>query len=171
MRRIMLEPLKRFKKKAILFFSVTAFILSAPATGYAATGTITVAALVLSKNTCSISTSNLNLNVGALDPENSIDINVGSSIDFSCNGNAGSTTIAVADDNGMYETGIDLNRMRHLQVTTEFIPYSLTITPPSGPVPLGVGQSLGVTLFISGSDYRNAYAGAYEDTVVVTITP
>ena len=164
-------PLTGFKKKAILFFIVTAFVIAFPATGHSATGTISVSALVLSMNTCSISTNNINLDVGALDPENPADINVGSSIDFSCNGNAGPTNITVTDDDGMYETGIDSNRMRHMKVLTEFIPYSLTITPPAGAIPLGVGQSLGVTLFISGADYRNAFAGSYEDTVVVTIVP
>lgn len=165
-----MEPLAGYKR-AILFFAVMAYVITLSVTGHAATGTITVTALVLAKNTCSITTGNLNFDVGALDPDNPVDINVGSSIDFSCSGNAGSTTITVTDDDGMYETGIDSNRMRHLQVATEFIPYSLTITQPSGSIPIGVGQSLGVTLFISGADYRNAFAGSYEDTVVVTIAP
>jgi spore coat protein U-like protein len=171
MGRIMSGPLTGYKKKALLLLAVMAFVIVSPAIGYAATGTITVTAVVLSINTCSVSTSNLNLDVGALDPENPVDINVGSSFDFSCIGNAGSPTITVTDDDGMYEAGIDLNRMRHVKEITEFIPYSLTVTPPAGPVPLGVDHSLGVIIFISGSDYKYAYAGTYEDTVVVTITP
>jgi spore coat protein U-like protein len=158
-------------KRAIWLFAVTAVVLSAPAAGHAATGTITVTAVVLAKNQCAISTDNLNLDFGALDPVNPVDINLDSSIDFSCTGNAGTTSISVSDDDGRYETGIDLNRMRHVQVATEFIPYSLTITPLSGDVPNDVGQSLGLTLFISGADYKYAFSGAYEDTVVVTLEP
>jgi spore coat protein U-like protein len=62
--------------------------------------------------------------------------------------------------------------MRHATDVTEFIPYSLSLSPTTG---TGSGPATPITLTIDGSilnaDYVNALAGNYSDTVVLTITP
>lgn len=64
------------------------------------------------------------------------------------------------------------NRMKHATLT-EYIPYTLTITP--APAGTGFGNGKDVTLpvvaSIAASAYENAPAGAYSDTVVLEVSP
>jgi spore coat protein U-like protein len=137
----------------------------------AATSTLTVGATVISKNNCRFRSGPATLNFGNLDPGNAIDITQTASMQFRCQGSAPMATFAFATDDGLYETGPGANRMRNTTTVTEYLPYSLSLSPASGTVPKGVEQTLTVTGTVTSSNYRSAYAGNYSDTVVISLTP
>ncbi|HEX6828864.1 MAG TPA: hypothetical protein VF104_07785 [Burkholderiales bacterium] len=91
--------------------------------------------------------------------------------DARCVGSANPATFAITQDGGRYETGPGQNRMRHASVTTEFIPYTLAISPQNGTVARNQSFPVTVTGNILGSNYQSAQAGAYSDTVILTINP
>jgi hypothetical protein len=55
--------------------------------------------------------------------------------------------------------------------TTEFLPYGLSLSPVSGTVARNTNQILAVTGTVLGASYGSAAAGAYSDTVTLTILP
>ncbi len=75
----------------------------------------------------------------------------------------------ITDDDGLYESGTT-HRMKH-ETLTEYIPYSFTYTAtgtgngPSNPITMNISST------VLASDYLNASAGSYSDTVTLTITP
>lgn len=81
------------------------------------------------------------------------------------------TAYTITDDDGLYETGANVNRMRHGVTATEYIPYTLTYTAAGA----GGGRNSTITMDISGQvtavDYLDALAGNYGDTVTLTINP
>lgn len=129
--------------------------------------TLTVSANVV--GTCKFSAATSTLAFGALDPTLATDATATGSTTFWCTKGASYT---VTDDDGLYETGANANRMRHETIGTEYIPYALTYTPTSGS---GSGKTSTITLNISGTianaNYVNASAGNYSDTVTLSITP
>jgi spore coat protein U-like protein len=83
------------------------------------------------------------------------------------------TTATITVGNGTNFTGGN-KRMKSLANPTEFIPYTLALTPVG--VITGLGKNTPISLTISGTvltaDYVNALAANdYTDTVVITITP
>lgn len=79
------------------------------------------------------------------------------------------TTSVIAANNGLNFSG-----SRRVTDGTNFMPYALGL---SGDAQVGTGHGAGqdLTLAVSGTitdlNYQNAPAGAYTDTVVLTITP
>jgi len=147
-----------------------AMVLSLVLTGVAFaldTNTITVSANV--SGNCKFNTATSTLGFGALDPNSSSDASASAMVTFWCTKGSG---YSITDDDGLYETGVNLNRMRHAVDNAEFIPYTLTYNPASG---TGTGKTVPITLNISGTianaNYVNALAGDYGDTVVLTINP
>jgi spore coat protein U-like protein len=128
--------------------------------------TVNVTANVV--GTCKFTTDSATLDFGNLDPAVGSDVTKNTSLEFWCTKNA---TYTVTDDDGLYETGTDQNRMKHATLA-EYIPYSFSYTPTTGS---GAGKDSPLTLNISGtvlgSDYINASAGSYSDTVTMTISP
>jgi hypothetical protein len=61
--------------------------------------------------------------------------------------------------------------MRHATDTTEFLPYSLSITPSSATVPRFAVQTATISGTVAPVDFRNAMAGDFSDTVVLTLDP
>lgn len=137
----------------------------------AGTNTLSVTATVLSKNICMFSTASSTLNFGSLDPATPVDVTVSTTFDFRCMGSNPIASYVISDDDGLYETAPNANRMRHTTVFTEYLPYNLTLSPTSGTIPKGVWTSLTVTGTVFGVDYQNAYVGSYADTVVISIVP
>jgi spore coat protein U-like protein len=78
---------------------------------------------------------------------------------------------AVADDDGVYETGVGARRMRHATVLTEYVPYSFSYTASGTGLGKGTPITLTLTSAVAEADYINAQAGAYADSVILTITP
>jgi spore coat protein U-like protein len=137
----------------------------------ASTSSVTVAATVLSKNQCKFSTSSAALGFGNLDPANPINKTVNTSINFRCMGSSPISTFLINDDDGLYETGPNANRMRHSTLGAEYIPYSFALTPRTGNVPKNTLQTLTISGTVSGLDYQNAATGNYSDTVIITLEP
>lgn len=131
------------------------------------TNTLTVSASVV--GTCKFSTGTSTLAFGGMDPSSAADATAAGSVTFWCTRGA---SYSLVDDDGLHETAPNANRMQHTTDTTEYIPYSLSLSPTSGS---GSGPSTPVTLTINGTvanaDYVNALAGSFGDTVVITVTP
>ena len=158
--------MRTFPVALILFILGIASIVNA-----ADTHMVAVTATVLSKSECKFNSKTSNLNFGNVDPANPIDKTTSTSITFRCGGSPPSATFSITDDDGLYETGPDANRMRHTTVTTEYLLYSLTLNPTSGTVPKNTDQTLTITGTVKGVDYQDALSGSYSDTVVISITP
>lgn len=152
---------------------LTALALNLPIGGGSEAGTIdlTVTAVVLSKSNCKFNSATSALNFGALNPASSSDVTVNTTVIFVCRGSAPIATFFIIDDDGLYETGPDTNRMRNTTVTTEYLPYSLTLSPITASVPRNVNQTLTISGTVRATDYQNAYVGSYLDTVVLSIDP
>lgn len=146
-------------------------IFMAVSIGYAASSTVSVTAVVLSKSNCKFNSATAALNFGNLDPTTPIDRTITTSITFICHGSANPATFSITDDDGLYKTGTDANRMRHTTVITEYLPYSLTLNPTSGTVPKNTNQTLTISGTVKGTDYQNAYVGNFSDTVIISISP
>ncbi len=153
------------KKVAVLGAALTALVMSASAMA-GGTNTLTVSANVV--GTCKFSTATSTLAFGALDPSVGTNVSATGSTNYWCT--KGVTTAAISGDNGAnFSTA---RRMKHATSATDFIPYSLTLTP-SATAPAGPGTllSLGLAGGVLGTDYTAVAAGNYSDTVILTITP
>jgi spore coat protein U domain-containing protein, fimbrial subunit CupE1/2/3/6 len=146
--------------------------LSVLPAGAADTKQLSVTAVVLSKSNCKFSTNTAsNLDFGTLNPASGSTVVQSTSFNARCEGSANPATFTITQNSGLHETGPGLNRMRHVSVATEFIPYSLAINPSSGTVPKGEIFPITVTGTVLGPSYQNALVGNYSDTVVLTIDP
>lgn len=133
---------------------------------------ISVTATILSKNQCKFGNpSSRTLAFGTVDPLNAVDVTAQVQLTFTCNGKDDPAAFSIGDDDGLYETGPNANRMQHLVSPGVYLPYSLTLDPTSGSAPKGSAQTLTVTGVLKGSDYQTAPAGDYSDTVTLTIQP
>lgn len=135
------------------------------------TSIVIVSATVLSKSECKFNSKTASLSFGNLDTSNPVDRVVSTSITFRCGGSVPMATFSITDDDGLYETGPNQNRMRHTTITSEYLSYSLTLEPTSGTVPKNTNQTLTITGTIKGVDYQDATAGSYSDTIVISISP
>ena len=154
-------------KKLLSLAMVLGLVLLTGVAFAADTNTVTVTANVV--GTCRFNSGTSTLAFGALDPSSGAPATASASPTFWCTRNA---TYSVTDDDGLYDTGPNANRMQHATTLTEFIPYTFTYSPTTGQ---GQGRTTNITLNISGTvafaDYQNSAAGDYADTVVLSITP
>ncbi len=153
------------KCKVLLMIALVVIVsLSSNAFG-ADTGTVNINATVV--GTCKFTTNTANISV-TLDPSVGGTVTGSGSLVFWCTKNASYT---VTDDDGLYETGPNANRVFN-SLASEYIPYTFTYTPTSG---TGSGPQNTITLTLTASfaqtDYENAAAGTYSDTVTITVTP
>jgi spore coat protein U-like protein len=156
------------KMKKLLGLAMVLGLVLLTGVAFAAdTNTVTVTANVV--GTCRFNSATSTLAFGALDPGTGGDVNASTSTTFWCTRNA---SYSITDDDGLYETGVNANRMRHATTLTEYIPYTFSYNPTSG---TGNGRTSPITLNINGTvtfaNYQNAEAGDYADTVVLSITP
>ena len=119
---------------------------------------------------CSFNTTTGTLAFGNLDPGIGADVTVSSSISFRCVG-SDPVVFSLTDDDGLYESGPNLNRMRNAAAATEFLPYNFFLTPVAGTVPKNTNTNITITGTVKGIDYQKAYVGSYGDTVTLTIAP
>lgn len=157
------------KQIALIVLFVSAW-LSTAASVVADTHTLTVSANVV--GFCKFDSASSTLDFGDLDPSSGSDATaLNETVAFWC---TRGVNYSIGDDDGLHENGVaNGNRMQHETNTAEYVPYTLSYTPTSG---TGDGpQSAHVSMSISGTianaDYTNALAGAYADTVVLTISP
>ncbi len=147
-------------------------LLLAGSTGFAGTGTVSVSATITSGGFCWITTNNANLSFGVLDPGSPVDVTRTTTLNFRCLG-LSSVTYAVTDDDGLYETGPDRNRMRRTAAPVAYLPYSLDVSPRSATVSGNpfVLRTLTISGTVQGADILGANPGNYSDTVLLTINP
>jgi|FaiFalFF_MnMetaG_3_1042247.scaffolds.fasta_scaffold18103_2 spore coat protein U-like protein len=130
---------------------------------------------------CKFTTASATLNFGNLDPAVGGDVNATTTLTFWCTKRA---TYTITDNDGSNSSGTQ-QRMKHASLT-EYIPYNFCYKS-TGPAPTpcttdttsdtgtGAGKTSPITLNISGtvleSNYIDASAGSYSDTVTMTINP
>jgi len=131
---------------------------------------LNVSATVLSKSVCRFNSATASLPFGTVDPSTSSDVTATTTVTFRCMGSAPIATFFIADDGGLYAAAPGQHRMKH-SVLPQYLPYDLTLTPASASVPKNVIQTLTITGTLRATDYRDAFAGAYTDTVTLSITP
>jgi len=141
------------------------------------TATVNVSAIVVGN--CKF-LSGATLDFGNLDPAVGTDANATTSLQFWCTKNA---TYTITDNDGANKSGTT-HRLKHASLT-EYIPYTYCYSTSGAVTPCntdtasvtgnGQGRTSPITLYISGTilgtDYINASAGSYSDTVTMTINP
>lgn len=164
--------MRRWPLLGVLTFQVC-LGLQSPARA-ADTVTVSVSAVVVSGGFCRFwprPNPTRNLNFGTLDPANPVDVTVNATLTFFCIGFP-TITWAISDDDGLYETGPDQNRMRNTTFLTEFIRYSFDVSPRSGTVPGPIRlTTVTLTATVRGVDYQDAAVGNYSDVVTLTLLP
>lgn len=151
--------------KKILFamLAVAAMAGTAMAAG---SNTVGVSGTVLS--TCAFSTGGTAA-FGNLDPTTAANVNATmTQPTFWCTNGVAYT---ITDDIGLNEAVPGTAPRRMKNGVANYIPYSFTYTATG----TGAGKSTAITMNIAasvaGTDYQNAPAGAYADTVTLTINP
>ena len=97
-------------------------------------------------------------------------MNATASVDYVCRGSAPVAAFLFTDDNGQNPSGPGARRMRHA-AAPELLPYDLAFSPASGTVPKNVHRTLTISGTVRWTDFRGSTAGAYTDSVVVSILP
>lgn len=137
----------------------------------AGASTLAVSATVLSKNKCSFNSANSALSFGTVNPSNATDVIATTTLSFRCTGSSATASFAISDDSGLYSSGPAQPRLKHGTLASEYLPYSLSYSPQSGSTPKNTDTTLTVTGTLRATDYQNSYAGAYSDSVVISINP
>lgn len=153
------------KQKLMVAGLCAAGLLASGAALAADTNTLTVNASVT--GTCKFNSATSTLDFGALDPSSTSNATASNTTTYWCTkGSVASTTAG----NGLNYSGT--SRQLVGPSPTDLIPYSLSLT---GGTQTGAGKSTPLTLTMNGginnSNYINATAGSYSDTVTLTITP
>jgi len=134
------------------------------------TSSVSVAATVLTRSNCRFDSRTSTLDFGALDPSVAADVNAVATVDFVCRGSAPVAAFLFTDDDGRNPSGPGARRMRRA-AAPEFLPYGLAFSPPSGTVPRNVHRTLTISGTVRWADFRDATAGVYSDSVIVSILP
>ena len=145
--------------------------LAAPvSSAFGDTSSVAVTATVITRSNCRFDTRRSTLDFGALDPAVAADVNAVATVGYVCRGSARVAAFVFTDDNGRNPSGPGSRRMRRA-AAPEFLPYSLVFSPPSGTVPRNIRRTLTISGTVRWADFRNATAGAYADSVIVSILP
>jgi len=132
---------------------------------------LAVGAVVLSASNCKFrSGAGSVLPFGAINPASLTNATASVTLVIRCQGSAATASYAVTANDGLYGTGPGQPRMRHAVTPTEFLPYTLN-TPLSGTTPKGADTNVVITGTITPAQFQNALAGAFSDTVVLTLLP
>ena len=132
---------------------------------------MTVSAVVLSKSNCKFNPGATILSFSSIDPSSVSNATATMTRTFTCNGSAPLATFSISAGDGLYSTGPGARRMQHTTIPTEFMAYALSLSPASATVSKGTVQTLTVTGTIQPFEFQNVAAGAYQDTVVITLAP
>jgi hypothetical protein len=146
-------------------------LLAAGVPAWADTSQLAVSAVVLTRSTCNFQTGTATLNFGTIDPSSSTTATASTTMRFWCIGFTGTTTYSVQAGNGLYSPGAGLRRVRHTTSTSDFMAYTLNITPASGTIGFFATQTITLSGTIVPTEFQNARVGAYSDTVVISVDP
>ncbi len=132
---------------------------------------VSVSATVLSRSSCKFRTSSAALPFGTLDAALTADRVVNATLDFRCQGSAPIASFIFSSDDGLNESGPARPRMRHATAPTEYLPYSLGLSPATGTIGKGVTGTLTLTGTVTPADVAGSIAGSFSDTVTLTLLP
>ena len=142
-----------------------------PGAGAADTFSLAIGATVLSKSNCKFtSAAGSVLAFGNIDPSTGTNATASATLTINCTGSAATAAYSIASDDGLYSTGPGAPRVRHTVTTTAFMAYTLN-TPLSGTTSKNTATPVTITGTITPANFQNALAGAYADTVVLTLSP
>jgi len=129
--------------------------------------------LCFGATSCRFGTGQASVNFSILDPASSSDSEVSVLMTLRCTGppKIDPVPFLITDDDGLYETGPDQNRLRNTIVSSEYIPYSFSVLPSSGLAPRNTSVDITIKAGIKASDIQNAYIGSYSDTITLTLSP
>ncbi|HEX7888040.1 MAG TPA: spore coat protein U domain-containing protein [Ramlibacter sp.] len=131
-----------------------------------------VGAVIVSKSNCKFNTPTLLLDFGTINPASTTTATASVSSSVTCNGGQGSTvTLAFTLGAGTFDSGPGARRMRHATTLTEFLPYSLGVTPASATIAKNGTLAFTVNGSILASQFQNVMAGNYTDRVAITVSP
>jgi hypothetical protein len=150
---------------------VAALLTVAGGQAQADTSQLAVSAVVLSRSTCRFQSGPATINFGTIDPTSASPVSASTTMRFWCIGYRGPTTYAVVPDDGLYSPGAGLRRMRNTTSSSDYLAYSLSVSPSSGTLPWLAAQTITVTGTVAPADFQNARFGAYSDTVQVSLYP
>lgn len=156
------------KRLALIALLLSAMCACAQAAG---NGSVAVSAVVPSKSNCKFSSGTLALAFGTVNPASTVNATAAATTTFTCNGSAPMATFSIGAGDGLHPSGPGARRLQHASFPAEFMAYSLSLSPTSATVPKGAVQTLTVTGTIQPFEFQNVRAGAYQDTVVITLTP
>jgi spore coat protein U domain-containing protein, fimbrial subunit CupE1/2/3/6 len=147
--------------------------LLVPTVVHAATSAaiVSVDATVITKNSCKFQTGPGNI-AFSLDPLNPVNVSAqdSSNILVRCSGSGDPATFSISDDGGLHDVVAGQKQLMATIVgVPHYIPYTMGYSPTT--IPHNTDVQLTVSVSVPGSSYVNAYAGAYTDTVTLTITP
>lgn len=131
---------------------------------------MTITAVVVSKANCHFNNTNLTLDFSAINPASTADATASVSGSVSCTGGKTDTTVGFTVGTGIFASG-GTRRMRHATVPTEFLPYSVSISPAGATIPKNSSLNFTLSGTITASQFQNVMAGSYLDLVVVTVLP
>lgn len=132
---------------------------------------MTINATVLSKSQCRFTSTAATLDFGNLDPGSGLPVATSAGLIVRCGGSANPATYLITDDDGLNSSGPGARRMQHTTLPGNFIPYSLSYNPATATISKNTNAPITIDATILGPDYQSAPAGAYTDTVVLTIAP
>ena len=131
-----------------------------------------VSATVLSTSVCKFNApGSTTLPFGTIDPSGAANATATGSLVIRCGGSASSATFAITDDSGLHSTGAGAYRMQHAVTATAFLGYSVGYSPQTATIPKNTNQTITVTGTVTPTQYGNAIAGNFTDTVTVTVSP
>ena len=156
---------------AKLYAAIVLLAGAFPAGAATSAATLSVTATVVSKNVCKFTSPTATLAFGVIDPRLTTNATASVNATFKCTGSSATAAFLITSNDGLWSTGTNARQMRHATITTEFMPYALTVSPSTGTVVKNVDQTLTITGTVLPVDYQNRFSGAYSDTVVLTLTP
>jgi spore coat protein U-like protein len=157
-------------KLLVLALAASGAMIAAPAFAASTTHTLSVTATVSGTckfNSAGPTTLTIATGAGVIDPSAAGPATGTANVTFRC---TTGTTSAITGDNGLNFSG----SRRVKNGAANFMPYALSLLNAAQ---VGTGHGAGqdktvqVDASIIAADYQNATAGAYTDTVVLTITP
>jgi spore coat protein U-like protein len=147
-----------------ILFMMLAMLLAMAGTSMAATVSNTVPVTATILGSCTINTAAASIDFGSLDPVLApAVVATVAQPDITCTNLMAYT---ITDDDGLYETGVDQNRMWDAAVN--FIPYTINYT--SARVGTGAIDPMDITGNIAAGAYTGFPNGNYNDTITFTVT-
>ena len=137
----------------------------------ASTAVVAVRAVVLSKSNCKLTTgATATIDFLTIDPSSTLTLTKSAPMSLTCQGSAASATFSITADIGLHPNTSGTRRMLNGSDGT-FMTYALSVAPATLTVPKGTPTPFSVTGTLTSADFGLATAGAYSDTVTITLSP